>query len=72
MQTSQALIDEGNTLIRRAQEELIVIAVQVAVEMRQLVRREIGLVGWFIPLVLCDCQSAAIAHSIIPLQRYIP
>lgn len=55
VQTSQALVDERNTLIRRAEKELIVIAVQVAVEMRQLVWCQVGLVGWFIPLVLYDC-----------------
>jgi hypothetical protein len=43
MQTSQRLVDESDTLIRCREEELVVIAVQVAVEVGELGRRQIGL-----------------------------
>lgn len=44
VQTSQTLVDERDTLIRRAQEKLIVVAMEVAIEARQLAGREVGLV----------------------------
>ena len=44
VQTSQRLVYKRNTLARRLQEELIVVAMQLAVERSELFWREVGVV----------------------------
>lgn len=43
MQTSQRFIDEGDTLIWRRQEQLIVIPMQISIEMGELCRGQVRL-----------------------------
>lgn len=52
MQTTKRLVDEADALARSAEKELVVVAVQLAVEVSELVGREICVVGWFVVNVL--------------------
>lgn len=52
MQTTERFVNEGDALARSTEEELVVVAVQFAIEVGQLGGREVRVVGGFVPLVL--------------------
>lgn len=45
MQAAETLVDKGNAFVRRAEKQLIVVAVQISIEMRELRRGEVRVVG---------------------------
>ena len=65
MQTSKRLVNESDACARRAEEELVIVSVKVSVEGGQLGWRQIGVVRWFIMLVLNTISLVVLSHQLV-------
>jgi hypothetical protein len=77
MQTSQTLVYERDAFVRRAQEQLIIIALQVTVEVGKLIGRQVRLVRSFVLFVHDGFQTAeqcfqAIGARLVWLEKIAP
>ena len=52
MQASKRLVDESDACARRAEEELVVVSVEVSVEAGKLGGCQVWVVGWLVVLIL--------------------
>lgn len=52
MQTSKRLVDESYACAGRAEEELVVVSVEVSIEAGELGGCQVWVVGWFVVLIL--------------------
>ena len=68
MQAAQRFIDEGNAFARCTEEELVIVSVKVSVEGGQLGWRQIGVVRWFIMLVLNAISLVVLSHQLVTTE----
>ena len=69
MQASKRLVNESDACARRAEKELIVVSIEVAVEGSQLSWRQVGIVRWFIVLILNSVSFMILLLQLITESR---
>ena len=69
VQTSKRLVNESDACARRAEEELVIVSVEVSVEGSQLGWCQVGIVRWFVVLVLNIISLIILSHQLVTQSR---
>ena len=69
MQASKRLVNESDACARRAEEELVIVSVKIAVEGSQLGWCQVGVVRWFIVFVLHTVSLVVLSLQLVHKSR---
>ena len=69
MQASKRFVNESDACARRAEEELVIVSVKIAVEGSQLGWCQVGVVRWFVVLVLDKISLMVLLLQLVAESR---